>query len=98
MAQLDKHILSLAHDNPQPYRIPAPHLGGGECQDISNGSRARTRRMCKKILRLPYSVSLFVRIYSNIMGNELLLIVGFTIFSLVVTMAWVGGYLDKYQQ
>ena len=32
------------------------------------------------------------------MGNELLLIIGFTIFSLVVTMAWVGGYLDKYQQ
>lgn len=32
------------------------------------------------------------------MGNELLLIIGFTVFSLVVTMAWVGGYLDKYQQ
>ncbi|CAD6568805.1 MAG: hypothetical protein ASARMPRED_002062 [Alectoria sarmentosa] len=31
------------------------------------------------------------------MGNELLLLIGFTIFSLVVTMAWVGGYLDKYQ-
>lgn len=31
------------------------------------------------------------------MGNELLLIIGFTIFSLVVTMAWVGGYLDTYQ-
>lgn len=31
------------------------------------------------------------------MGNEILLIIGFTIFSLVVTMAWVGGYLDKYQ-
>lgn len=32
------------------------------------------------------------------MGNEIPLIVGFTVFSLVVTMAWVGGYLDKYQQ
>lgn len=31
------------------------------------------------------------------MGNEILLIIGFTIFSLVVTMAWVGGYLDTYQ-
>ena len=32
------------------------------------------------------------------MGNEILLIVGFTVFSLVVTMAWVAGYLDEYQQ
>jgi hypothetical protein len=32
------------------------------------------------------------------MGNELLLIIGFTIFSLFVTAAWVGGYLDPYQK
>lgn len=32
------------------------------------------------------------------MGNELLLIVGYTIFSLLVTAAWVGGYLDPYQR
>lgn len=32
------------------------------------------------------------------MSNELLLIVGFTVFSLFVTAAWVGGYLDPYQK
>lgn len=32
------------------------------------------------------------------MGNELLLIIGFTVFSLFVTAAWVGGYLDPYQK
>lgn len=32
------------------------------------------------------------------MGNELLLIIGFTLFSLFVTAAWVGGYLDPYQK
>lgn len=32
------------------------------------------------------------------MSNELLLIIGFTIFSLLVTAAWVGGYLDPYQE
>ena len=32
------------------------------------------------------------------MGNELLLTIGYTVFSLIVAMAWVAGYLDKYQQ
>lgn len=32
------------------------------------------------------------------MGNELLLTVGFTLLSLFVTAAWVGGYLDPYQK
>ncbi len=32
------------------------------------------------------------------MGNELLLIIGFTLFSLFVTAAWIGGYLDPYQK
>ena len=32
------------------------------------------------------------------MGHELALIVGFTVFSLIVTAAWVGGYLDPYQR
>ena len=32
------------------------------------------------------------------MGHELTLIVGYTIFSLLVTAAWVGGYLDPYQR
>ena len=32
------------------------------------------------------------------MGHELALIVGFTLFSLFVTAAWVSGYLDPYQR
>ena len=32
------------------------------------------------------------------MGHELAIVVGFTIFSLFVTAAWVGGYLDPYQK
>lgn len=31
------------------------------------------------------------------MGYEILLIIGFTLSSLVIGAAWVGGYLDKYQ-
>lgn len=31
------------------------------------------------------------------MGNEVILIVIFTVFSLALGFAWVGGYLDKYQ-
>ncbi|MCJ1465905.1 hypothetical protein MMC07_004524 [Pseudocyphellaria aurata] len=31
------------------------------------------------------------------MGNEILVIVVFTILALGVGFAWVGGYLDKYQ-
>ena len=32
------------------------------------------------------------------MGYELALVVGYTILSLAVTAAWVGGYLDPYQK
>ena len=53
-------------------------------------------RMTKRGLYLYHRP--FAKHQLQIMGNELLLIVGFTIFSLVVTMAWVAGYLDKYQQ
>ncbi|MCJ1266802.1 hypothetical protein MMC22_006687 [Lobaria immixta] len=31
------------------------------------------------------------------MGNEIILIVIFTVLALGVGFAWVGGYLDKYQ-
>jgi len=31
------------------------------------------------------------------MGNELPIIIAYTTFLLVLTAAWVGGYLDKYQ-
>ncbi len=31
------------------------------------------------------------------MGNELPIIIAYTSFLLVLTAAWVGGYLDKYQ-
>ena len=32
------------------------------------------------------------------MGYELPLIVGYTLFSLIIAAAWVGGYLDPYQK
>ena len=31
------------------------------------------------------------------MGNEVILIVVFTLLAIAVGFAWVGGYLDKYQ-
>ena len=31
------------------------------------------------------------------MGNEIVIVTIFTILSLAVGFAWVGGYLDKYQ-
>ena len=81
-----------------------PHCLGGanKCQDLSNGApRANNGRACTRGL-LIYPSHHYYLAYSllssvKIMGNELLLIIGFTTFSLVVTMAWVGGYLDKYQ-
>lgn len=58
-----------------------------------------TDQNCKTVALTSHPSNVFfcIRLF-NIMGNEVLLITGFTVFSLVVTMAWVGGYLDKYQQ
>lgn len=60
-------------------------------------SRVQTRRIHKNTSSLLPHHSPLANYLIEIMGNELLLIIGFTIFSLVVTTAWVGGYLDKYQ-
>ena len=70
--------------------IPAPRLGAktsSPCGHQHNRTKVygHTLHSC-------------LQTYFEIMGNELLLIIAFTLFSLVVTMAWVGGYLDKYQQ
>lgn len=87
------------------FLMPAPRLGGagakGEASEAyQRASLVHITDQNSKTVKLtshPSKIFFCIRLF-NIMGNEVLLITGFTVFSLVVTMAWVGGYLDKYQQ
>ena len=83
--------------------IPAslPHVLAGEMPRPAKSKASCTKRPRYLITKVSTYLS-FTPLFScthllEIMGNEILLIIGFTVFSLIVTMAWVGGYLDKYQ-